>query len=150
MSAAGEPDCIVLGRFLCRWQLPVVLTKSEIPTSHTGRAATILGSCKTYLPLEDLGNGDLVTFVTNSTGGRIAIEILTNRFAKIRMDRKKRGLPDLGLPTVKLAVASFPTSDYGPVPRPDFPIVGWEHSESEPMPELLPALSKDMDDNFPF
>ena len=68
------------------------------------------------LPFENPETGEYLVFVTSSTGGRIAVEGLCNRFV--------RNL-DKGLPRIKLATATFHTRKFGDVNRPDFPIVGW-------------------------
>jgi hypothetical protein len=70
-----------------------------------------------YLPLEDATSGERFLFVSGSVGGKIAIEILCQHYA-----RSARGLP-----TVKLAVGDFRVKQYGKVSRPDFPIVSWEN-----------------------
>ena len=70
-----------------------------------------------YLPLEDVTSGERYLFVSGSTGGRIAIEILCQRYAR-------HGGGDL--PTVKLALGDFRTKKFGKVQRPDFPIISWE------------------------
>jgi hypothetical protein len=69
-----------------------------------------------YLPLEDVASGERYLFVSGSVGGRIAIEILCQRYAR------QGG----GLPIVKLALGDFRTKKFGKVQRPDFPIVSWE------------------------
>jgi hypothetical protein len=71
-----------------------------------------------YLPIEDVESGERYVFVTGSVGGKIAIEILCQRYAR-SIQR--------GLPTVRLATGTFPTKRYGPTPRPDFPVISWEN-----------------------
>src|SRR5262245_7938950 len=70
-----------------------------------------------YLPLEDYDTGELITFVSKSTGARIAIE----NFIKAYMMGRHRG----GLPVVSLAIGDFPTNGFGRKPRPDFKLIGW-------------------------
>ena len=69
-----------------------------------------------YLPLEDVETGEIVVFVSKSIGGKIALGELLDTYAR-NWDR--------GLPTVKLAIGAFNTSEYGKRPRPDFVITGW-------------------------
>jgi hypothetical protein len=93
-----------------------------------------------YLPLEDAETGERFLFVTSSAGGRIALDKLCARFAR-NIDK--------GLPTIKLGVADFPTKAYGPIPRPDFPIVAWERDVGTV--EVIPPKAADvLDDAIPF
>ena len=69
-----------------------------------------------YLPLEDPETGEVQVFVSKSVGGKIALADLLGVFER-NFDR--------GRPTVKLAIGSFKTRDYGVKPRPSLPIVGW-------------------------
>jgi hypothetical protein len=69
-----------------------------------------------YLPLEDPETGEVLVFVTKSTGGKIALGDLLRIFEN-NWDR--------GLPVVRTAIGSFKTREYGVKPRPSFPIVRW-------------------------
>ena len=60
---------------------------------------------------------ELITFVSKSTGGKIAVE----NFIQAYMMGRHRG----GLPIISLAIGDFPTSDYGRKPRPHFKLIGW-------------------------
>jgi hypothetical protein len=96
------------------------------------------------LPLEDVESGEFVIFVSGSFGGKIAVEKLCNRVA-----RDLKAGKDRGLPIVSLAVGEFSTKDYGKIPRPDFPIAQWERGE-EQQQDVLPPLTKDLNDSMPF
>jgi hypothetical protein len=67
-----------------------------------------------YLPLID-GDDALVTFVSGSVGGKLAIGKLCSFYLK----NKAR-------PIVKLDVGSFRSKEYGAIPAPDFVIVNFE------------------------
>jgi hypothetical protein len=84
------------------------------------------------LPMEDRETGDLVAFVSNTNGGRIAIEKLAARVA-----RDLKSGRDRGRPTIALHVGTFTSKDYGKIARPDFHIVGWEQDETPPSPPEL-------------
>jgi hypothetical protein len=56
-------------------------------------------SQQSYLPLEDLESGEILTFVSGSMGGRQAVSRLAGRAA--------RHLALMGLPIIKLAVESY-------------------------------------------
>ena len=94
-----------------------------------------------YLPLEDVETGDLVTFVTQSVGGKIAIGKLCTEWAR----NVKQGR-DSGPPLIELRVGEFTSKSFGSTPRPDFPMVGQEHEEMT----VLPPRGKDLDDEIPF
>jgi hypothetical protein len=91
------------------------------------------------LPLEDPETGELFVFVTSSFGGKMAIHKLCHEFAR-NITR--------GTPTIELACETFPTDDYGPTLRPDFPIVKWEHDTGTV--EVTLPMSAEMDDEIPF
>jgi hypothetical protein len=67
-----------------------------------------------YLPLIDT-DGALVTFVSGSVGGKLAIGKLCSAYLKNR-----------ARPIVKLDVGSFRSKEYGAIPAPDFSIIGFE------------------------
>lgn len=90
-----------------------------------------------YLPLENIKSGDRLLFVTGSAGGRMAVRGLCNKYAY----NAKRGLP-----TIALAVAQFSSKTFGPVQRPDFLIVRWEHDRTE----APPSAGQLMNDEIPF
>jgi hypothetical protein len=74
-------------------------------------------SLESQLPLERVETGELLLFTTSSFGGRLAVEILAQKYAR-SITR--------GLPTIKLGVGEFSTKKYGRVARPDFQITSWE------------------------
>jgi hypothetical protein len=98
------------------------------------------------LPLENIGTGEVVIFVTASIGGRTAVANLCDAYAK----RGKR-VPNCGQPVIKLATTEMPTRKFGKVLRPLFEVVHWDDANDieliEPSP---PTLRGDMDDQIPF
>jgi hypothetical protein len=108
-------------------------------------------SCENQLPVESVETGERFLFTSPSFGGKIAVEVLCNKWATA----KRKGL-DVGLPKVKLAVAVMKTKKYGPVQRPDFAFVGWEReTDNEPIDitPLSPTEQKKKDfadDEIPF
>jgi hypothetical protein len=81
--------------------------------------------CFQYLlPLEDLKTGEVAIFTTSSIGGRRGVADLCKAYG----NRAKKGLR--GLPIVKLSFVDMPTKAWGPVPRPDFIIDGWDDDEA--------------------
>jgi hypothetical protein len=68
-----------------------------------------------------LASGEIVIFVTSSTGGQRAVADLCSFYAK-RVGKKANS----GQPIIKLAKAEMPTRRFGKVPRPLFEIVGWD------------------------
>jgi hypothetical protein len=91
---------------------------------------------QTYLPLID-GDGALVTFVSGSVGGKLAIGKLCSAYLK----NKAR-------PIVKLDVGSFRSKEYGAIPAPDFNIIGFEGVEAETAPQN--EKDSDFSDRVPF
>src|SRR5215813_2084336 len=70
-----------------------------------------------YLPLEDYDTSELITFVSKSTGAKIALENLIQAY----MMGRHRG----GLPIISSAISDFRTREFGRKPRPDFRLIGW-------------------------
>jgi hypothetical protein len=112
-----------------------------------------------YVPLLAVNDEKLVTFVTGSIGGRIAVGKLCDAF--LNNNRKR--------PIIKLDISSFKSKEYGKVDSPAFQIVGYEDEPAEqpppppdptttPLPTAaaLPVKKKtkkgngDMDDEIPF
>jgi hypothetical protein len=75
-----------------------------------------------YLLLENVETGVLVTFVSKSVGGKIALSNLLEAFEASKGAR--------GLPIIELQVGDFGTAEYGRKPRPDLRIVGWTEAGS--------------------
>jgi hypothetical protein len=73
-----------------------------------------------YLYLLDAATGEVSTFWTNTTGGRIAIDQLTDQVKFMRQAR-----PD-ALPMVALESRDMPTQYGGTKPRPHFRILGYK------------------------
>jgi hypothetical protein len=90
-----------------------------------------------YLPLID-GDGALVTFVSGSVGGKLAIGKLCSAYLK----NKTR-------PVVKLDVGSFRSKEYGAIPAPDFNIIGFEGADLETAPQNAKE-HRDFSDTVPF
>jgi len=69
-----------------------------------------------YLPLEDPKTGEVLVFVSKSTGGKIALGELLRIFEN-NWDR--------GRPIVRLGVANFKTREFGMKQRPDLSVVSF-------------------------
>ena len=113
-----------------------------------------------YLPLLPVDDdGELVTYVTSSVGGRIAVGKLCDVFLSNRRCR----------PIVALDVSSFKSKDYGDVISPAFKVVEFEQDPAEPEPtgpalasapaakialakpqSKKAAFGEDLDDSVPF
>src|SRR5262245_32491897 len=102
---------------------------------------------KYLIPLENISNDELVIFATSSVGGQQAVRELCDTYAK----RIKKGLH--GQPIIQLETGEMPSKKYGKVPRPNFPVIGWDDSGT-PFENLAAATSAakhdDMDDEIPF
>jgi hypothetical protein len=94
------------------------------------------------LPFEHLESGDVVIFVTDSTGGKIATEEIVREYAR-RLKRKG----SRALPIVKLASKDMPTKAYGNVPRPHFEVDGWEDA---PAGDSKQTAADELNDQVPF
>jgi len=91
------------------------------------------------LPLEDVNSGDYVLFISNSFGGKVAVEKLAN--ATARAVKAGRGE---ATPLIRLAVAEFQSKQYGTITRPSFEIVNGQ-------PEKIATVkSVDPNDEIPF
>jgi hypothetical protein len=91
-----------------------------------------------YLPLID-DNGALVTFVSGSVGGKLAIGKLCSAFLK----NKAR-------PIVKLDVGSFRSKEYGAIPAPDFSIIAFEGVEAKEAPAKNGNGAAELNDTIPW
>jgi hypothetical protein len=85
------------------------------------------------LPLEDPETGDVVLFVSCSTGGKIAVE----KLMRLTATAVKRGKGSL-TPLVRLSKSAFNSDQYGTIIRPAFEIVPSE------------TVEKELDDKIPF
>ena len=104
------------------------------------------------LPLENMTTREVLIFTTQSIGGRIAVADLCLAFAR----RKKSGRD--GQPIIKLASVMMPTKQHGPVPKPSFPVIGWDDADAD-TDELMttitggagniPPAHDDMEDEIP-
>jgi hypothetical protein len=101
-------------------------------------------SAQSYMPLEDIGSGEIVTFVSGSIGGRQAVSRLAARAA--------RHLATMGLPIIKLGLESYKHKSYGRIDKPDFQIVGW--TNPNPKKEVVPLVAEknhaEFSDDVPF
>jgi hypothetical protein len=95
-----------------------------------------------YLPLEDYDTSELITFVSKSTGAKIAIENLIRAYAMGR----HRG----GLPIICLAISDFGTREYGRKSRPDFKLIGWtsDNTKAPVIDEEGPPPTADGDPGY--
>jgi hypothetical protein len=96
------------------------------------------------VPMEDAETGELCVFTTSSFGGRRAVADL----AKAYGIRAKKGLR--GLPIVGLHFTDMPTKAYGPVPRPDFRVEGWEFDDGGNDDMKVVTATNDLNDSIPF
>ena len=79
-----------------------------------------------FLPLINIENGEVVTFVTGSKGGIAAVSDL----CRVYGHKKRDGL----LPIVALKTRSYKHKQYGRIETPDLPIVGWDGMTSTAIP----------------
>jgi hypothetical protein len=82
-------------------------------------------SCQYYLALEDAESGELLTFVTGTTGGNSAIGRLCGQFARNAKN---------GLPVIRLGASSYKHKSYGRVEVPDFPVIRWTGIADDEIP----------------
>jgi hypothetical protein len=79
-----------------------------------------------WLPLEKVETGEFCIFVTGSAGGRMAIEEVADTAASQIVAGRNRGNP-----IIALAPGTFPSKQYGSVPRPKFQIIGSENDSGK-------------------
>jgi hypothetical protein len=91
-----------------------------------------------YLPLID-DSGALVTFVSGSVGGKLAVGKLCSAYLR----NKSR-------PIVKLDVGSFRSKEYGAIPAPDFNIIGFEGVEAAEAPVEKEKSAAEFNDALPY
>jgi hypothetical protein len=106
-----------------------------------------------YLYLLDTATGEVSTFWSNTTGGRIALGQLTDQVKFMR--RVRPG----AIPVVALGSKDMPTQFGSTKPRPHFEIRGWKTSDSTdqrllaneaPLVEVeAPSLAENMNDALP-
>jgi hypothetical protein len=95
---------------------------------------------QSYLPLENLETGEVVTFVSGSVGGRQAVSKLCAQAS--------RHIATMGMPIIKLGTESYKHKAYGRMDKPVFTIVRWTgDAASEP---AAVSTAKEMDDVIPF
>jgi hypothetical protein len=70
---------------------------------------------QSYLPMENRNTGEIVTFVSGSKGGAIAIADLAALTAR----------NNLGEPVVRLSAGSYRHKTYGRISVPEFSVIGW-------------------------
>lgn len=107
-------------------------------------------SLQYLLPMENSETNEAMIFVTRSTGGRVAISELVNKYAS-----RSRREPGVGQPLIRLQKTMMPTGSYGNVIRPLFEVVSFETpSGQEPMrdisPDAINQVDADMADEIPF
>jgi hypothetical protein len=96
-----------------------------------------------YLDLLDVETGETSTFWTNTVGGRVAVDALSEQVAFMRRVR-----PD-AVPVIALESKDMPTQYGGTKPRPHFRILGWKARGTGPQgllggPVSTPPLSEQM------
>jgi hypothetical protein len=99
---------------------------------------------QSYLPLEDIESGEILTFVSGSVGGRGAVSRLAAQAA--------RQMVMMGLPIVELGVESYKHKSFGRIDKPNFSIVGWTNPKPKAeVVQLVAAKNKDeFSDAIPF
>jgi hypothetical protein len=97
------------------------------------------------LPMEDK-SGELLVFVTSSTGGKRAVADLCKSYS-----RRAQRTGHSEQPIIKLSGTVMPTKMFGDVPRPLFEIIGWDSSREGVREVKAPdTLRQEMDDEIPF
>jgi len=109
-----------------------------------------------YLYLLDAATGEVSTFWTNTKGGRIAIDQLTDQVTFMRQVR-----PD-AIPVVALESRDMPTSYGGSKPRPHFRILGYKMRSDVGSQNMLtapeqgalrdveaPSIAEELNDDLP-
>jgi hypothetical protein len=122
-----------IGKVVDRFQVPDRSELGDLDPEAWGKNAKgepqDVWCQQSYLPMENVQTGDVVTFVSGSVGGRAAISKLCGYAAKY--------IDTMGQPRIKLAVESYKHKSYGRIEKPDFPVSGWSDdggipSASEP------------------
>jgi hypothetical protein len=99
-----------------------------------------------YLPIENAESGEVLIFVTSSSGGRGAIGNLCNLFARNT---------DHGLPVIKLSSSSYRHRTFGRIDTPDFPVLRWQggtmvdSADEDGMMQVI-SPGDEMNDAIPF
>lgn len=97
------------------------------------------------LPMEDKA-GELVVFVTSSTGGKRAVADLCKSYS-----RRAARTHQSEQPVIKLSGTVMPSRMFGDVPRPLFEVIGWDSAREGIREVKAPETLKDeMDDEIPF
>jgi hypothetical protein len=112
--------------------------KSEWPLDNKGQPKDPWVK-QHYLPMLD-ASGALVTYVTGTIGGKIAIGKLCDAYLK---NNKVR-------PIVILDVGSFRSRENGVIPSPVFNIIGFEGVEAKEAPVKNGNGAADLNDEIPF
>jgi hypothetical protein len=92
-----------------------------------------------YLYLLDTAAGDISTFLSSTTGGRIAVDELRDQIAFMRRMR-----PD-AIPIVALRSKDMPTQYGSTKPRPHFKILGWKTRDNVGPQQLLTGSKQKVD-----
>jgi hypothetical protein len=95
-------------------------------------------TAQSYLPLEDIESGEILTFVSGSVGGRGAASRLAAQAA--------RHMVTMGLPRVTLGIESYKHKQFGRIDKPDFSIVGW--TNPKPKPAVVQLVVQKNHDEF--
>jgi hypothetical protein len=93
-----------------------------------------------YLPLLSADGTEILTFVSGSAGGKIAIQDLNRRFGYQAHTGK--------LPIVELATREYRHATFGLMESPKFEVVGWTSPAGEAPP--APTVGEEMSDEIPF
>jgi len=110
-----------------------------------------------YLRLIDPNTGEEYTFITDSFGGRKAVDDLKDAVRNVRYAHPA------AVPVVQLGTTMMKTN-FGPKPRPQFKIIGWKNKATAPAlaeiadqreqqdgyEELHPSHGAEIHDEIPF
>ncbi len=122
--AKWEDDHVVdqcIGRIADKFKI----TRADLPADEEWKPQYVL-------PLEDPETGEVVLFVSCSTGGKIGIE----RLIKATARAVKKGTGDI-TPLIQLSTGTFPSTEFGTIDCPEFEIVPRESLKTE-MNEAIP------------
>jgi hypothetical protein len=95
-----------------------------------------------YLPLSDMANCDLLTFITASHGGVSAIGKLCSIYGR----RGGTG----PLPVIELGVRSYKHKTYGRIETPEFSVVGWDDNGGPSLSVADNSHANETNDSIPF
>jgi hypothetical protein len=111
--------------------------RSKLSDPHLEGSDKDPWSLHNVVPFENVETGQLVTFTTQTVGGKIGIDEMVAAYSKAVLKGTARGLP-----IIELRVLSFRSGYQKDVQRPDFPIVDWENPATSAEPTIIPPQAK--------